>query len=166
MLLKQHILFTKQECDSIISKMINEPTHWQYKDRSYDSYLLSYNDATKWIFERLKKYFESETGIEIYKIRKEIHFHKFIKGDWFAKHNDINDSRLYAIGTMLNDDFEGGDFIMYNDEKIILDKKVGNTYIFDVKIEHEITPIIDGERYSLLWFLQNKNIKLDIKSLI
>ena len=48
----------------------------------------------------------------------------------------------------------------------ILNKKIGNTYIFDVRIDHEITPILDGERYSLLWFLQNEHIKIETNKLI
>ena len=37
-------------------------------------------------------------------------------------------------------------------DEIVLDKVIGNTYVFDVKIEHEITTIFEGERHSLLWF--------------
>jgi hypothetical protein len=47
-----------------------------------------------------------------------------------------------------------------------LDKVIGNTYLFDVKIDHEITSILEGERYSLLWFLQNEHIKIETNSLI
>jgi predicted 2-oxoglutarate/Fe(II)-dependent dioxygenase YbiX len=67
---------------------------------------------------------------------------------------------------LLNDNFEGGDFNLYNQNKVTLNKMLGNTYIFDVKIEHEITPILKGERYSLLWFLQNEHIKMEINKLI
>ena len=67
---------------------------------------------------------------------------------------------------MLNGNFDGGDFKLYNPNEYILNKKIGNTYIFDVRIDHEITPILDGERYSLLWFLQNEHIKIEINKLI
>jgi hypothetical protein len=43
-------------------------------------------------------------------------------------------------------------------EEYTLNKQVGNTYIFDAKIDHEITPVLSGERYSLLWFLQKDNL--------
>ena len=92
--------------------------------------------------------------------------HKFTKGDWFGKHNDIRDNRLYAVGVLLNDNFEGGNFTLYNPNEIILNKIIGNTYIFDVGIEHEIAPILEGERYSLLWFLQNEHIKTETNKLI
>ena len=89
-----------------------------------------------------------------------------IKDDWFGKHNDIRDNRLYAVGVLLNDDFSGGDFKLYNPDEIILDKVIGNTYLFDVRIDHEITSILEGERYSLLWFLENEHVKIETNKLI
>ena len=69
-------------------------------------------------------------------------------------------------GVLLNDTFEGGDFKLHTQNEIILDKVMGNTYIFDVRIEHEITPILEGERFSLLWFLKNEHIKTTTNTLI
>jgi hypothetical protein len=70
------------------------------------------------------------------------------------------------VGVLLNNDFEGGDFKLYNPNEIILDKVIGNTYLFDVRIDHEITSILEGERYSLLWFLQSEHVKFDINKLL
>ena len=70
------------------------------------------------------------------------------------------------MGVLLNDEFEGGDFKLYNPNEIILDKVIGNTYLFDVRIDHEITPILEGEWYSLLWFLENEHIKIETNKLI
>jgi hypothetical protein len=54
----------------------------------------------------------------------------------------------------------------YNPNEHIILKKIGNTYIFDVRIDHEISPILKGERYSLLWFLENEHIKIETNKLI
>ena len=86
--------------------------------------------------------------------------------DTFNLGNDIRDNRVYAVGVLLNDNFEGGDFKLHDKNEIILNKISGNVYIFDVRIEHEITPILHGERYSLLWFLENKHIKIETNKLI
>ena len=118
------------------------------------------------LFDKLKKFFEEQADIQIKKNKEVIHFHKFVKDDWFGKHKDFRDNRLYAVGVLLNDDFRGGDFKLYNPNEIILDKVIGNTYLFDVRIDHEITPILQGERYSLLWFLQNEHIKIETNKLI
>jgi hypothetical protein len=139
---------------------------WKLNDRNYNSYPIDYNENTKWIFNKLKNFFETDTGIKIIKTKKQIHLHKFVKGDWFGKHNDIRDNRLYTIGVLLNDDFEGGDFRLYDTSEIKLNKIIGNAYIFDVGIQHEITPIINGERYSLLWFLQNEHIEIKRNKLL
>jgi len=158
MLIKQKVLFSIDECNSIISNVNSNIKNWELRDRKYESQLINYSKETDWLFEKLKKFVEIENDIKIRKIKKEIHFHKFIEGDWFGKHNDIRDSRMYAVGVLLNDNFEGGDFKLYNPNEMLLNKTIGNTYLFDVKIEHEITPILNGNRYSLLWFLQNEHI--------
>ena len=167
MILKEKILFSKKECESIIS--YNDTclgTNWIMGDRKYNSQSITYSLETKWLFDKLKTFFKEESNIQIKKNKEVIHFHKFTKGDWFGKHNDIRDNRLYAVGVLLNDNFSGGDFKLYNPNEIILDKVVGNTYIFDVRIDHEITSILDGDRYSLLWFLQYEHIKIKTNKLI
>jgi hypothetical protein len=166
MILKEKILFTKEECESIISYNETDITNWRMGDRKYNSQPINYSLETKWLFDKLKDFVERETKIEIKTIKKTVHFHKFTKGDWFGKHNDIRDDRVYAVGALLNDDFNGGDFKLYNPTELTLNKLTGNTYIFDVKIEHEITPILNGERYSLLWFLQYEHIKIQTNKLI
>jgi hypothetical protein len=166
MLINQKVLFSVEECDSIISLNKSNLKEWLLKDRSYSSYTINYNKNTEWIFNRLKLFFESETDIKIQKLKEQIHFHKFNKKDWFNKHNDVRDNRVYAVGVLLNNNFGGGDFKLYNPTEYTLNKIVGNAYIFDVKIEHEITSILEGERYSLLWFLQNEHIKFQTNKLI
>ena len=166
MIIKQKILFSKEECESIISYNNTHITNWQMHDRKYNSQPINYSLETNWLFDKLKTFFEEQSNIQIKKNKEVIHFHKFTKGDWFGKHNDVRENRLYAVGVLLNDDFEGGDFKLYNPNEIILDKVIGNTYLFDVRINHEITPILDGERYSLLWFLENEHVKIETNSLI
>ena len=166
MILKEKILFSKEECESIISYNETHITNWRMGDRKYNSQPIIYSLETKWLFDKLTHFVETEINIRIKTIKKTIHLHKFTKGDWFRKHNDNRDNRLYAIGVLLNDNFEGGDFKLYNPNEIILNKIVGNAYIFDVRIEHEITQILKNKRYSLLWFLENEHIKIETNKLI
>jgi hypothetical protein len=166
MILKEKVLFSKEECESIIWKFNQGITNWDIKDRKYYSQPIIYSLETKWLFDKLKTFFEEQSNIQIKKNKEDIHFHKFVKGDWFGKHNDNRDNRIYAVGVLLNENFKGGDFKLYNPTEQTLNKVVGNTYLFDVRIEHEITPILDGERFSLLWFLQNKHIKITTNTLI
>jgi hypothetical protein len=165
-MINQKILFSKEECESIISYNNTHITNWKMGDRKYHSQPITYSLETKWLFDKLKTFFEEQTNIRVKKNKEVIHFHKFEKEDWFGKHNDDRDNRIYAVGVLLNDNFEGGDFKLYNPNEIILNKVIGNTYLFDVKIDHEITPILQGQRYSLLWFLQNEHIKIKTNKLI
>jgi hypothetical protein len=166
MLIKEQVLFNKEECESIISYNDTHIKNWIMSDRKYNSQSITYSLETKWLFDKLKTFFEEQSNIRIKKNKEVIHFHKFVKGDWFGKHNDIRNNRLYAVGVLLNGDFEGGDFKLYNPNEITLDKVIGNTYLFDVRIDHEITPILEGVRYSLLWFLENEHIKIETNKLI
>ena len=166
MILKEKILFSKEECKSIIAYNNTHITNWIMGDRKYHSQPITYSLETKWLFDKLKIFFEEQSKIQIKKNKEVIHFHKFVKGDWFGKHSDIRDNRVYAVGVLLNDEFDGGYFKIYNPTEIILNKIIGNTYLFDVRIDHEITPILEGERYSLLWFLQNEHIKTPTNTLI
>lgn len=165
-MINQSILFSKEECEFIISYGTTDITNWKLGDRKYNSQPINYSLKTKWLFDKLTNFVERETNIKIGTIKKTIHFHKFTKGDWFGKHNDIRDNRIYAVGVLLNDNFEGGDFKLYNPTEQTLNKIIGNAYLFDVEIEHEITPILKGERYSLLWFLQNEHIKFNVNKLL
>jgi hypothetical protein len=166
MILKEDVLFTEEECDSIISYNNGNITNWEMVDRKYDSLSINYSNETSWLFDKLRLFFETESGTQIKTVKDKIHFHKFIKGDWFGKHNDNRNNRVYAVGVLLNDEFEGGDFLLYNPSMQKLNKKIGNTYLFDVRIEHEITPITNGERYSLLWFLESEHIKIKVDKLL
>jgi hypothetical protein len=166
MILTQKVVFTKEECNSIMWENNNNIVNWDMGDRKYNSITINHSLENKWIFDRLISFFETETNHKLLKLKEKIHFHKYVKGDWFDKHNDKREGRIYTVGVLLNDEFEGGNFNVYNPNEQTLNKIIGNTYLFDVRIEHEITPIFSGERYSLLWFLQSEHIKFDVNKLI
>ena len=155
----EKVLFSKKECDDIIEIHKVNSQKWKNNDREYKSFSIILNEETEWIFSKMKNFFEEESGIVMDTIKNEVHFHVFETNDWFGIHNDARDSRLFSLGVLLNDDFEGGDFKLYNPNEIKLNKEKGNSYLFDAGISHEVTPIQNGVRYSLIWFIQNNNIK-------
>ncbi len=166
MLLKQKHVFTNQECDTILELEKKKKREWSLLDRSYTSYILEHEKNTTWIFKKLLSFFEDESGIKIHNHPGYIHYHIFKNGDYFFKHNDTKDSRLYSVGCLLNENFEGGDFEIYGGKKISLNKTTGNCYLFDVRLEHEIKKITNGERHSLILFLGGENMKLEKTSII
>jgi hypothetical protein len=166
MIIKEKKLFNKNECTTIMEHVSGNVTIWDNIDRKYNSQSILYSENNKWIFDKLRTFFEEETGLTILKLNETIHFHIFKEGDRFEKHNDAKKNRLYAVGVLLNDDFTGGDFIFYDKEVKTIKKTNGISYIFDVIVEHEVKIITKGIRCSLLWFLDNNNIKLNKTNLI
>ena len=102
--------------------------------------------------ERLKfKWFPECTG---YTAMKFIRYHpgQTMQPHWDHIH-DIFDGERQGIPTLsiigiLNDDYEGGELIMFEDKKI--DTKKGDLLIFPSTFlyPHEITPVTKGIRYS------------------
>ena len=166
MLINQKLLFNSAECQEIIDLNKTEIRYWNTSIYEYHSKGILYTDDTAWIFDRLSNYFIEQTGTDIIKMKEEIHFHIFKDGDRFEKHNDDKRNRVFGVGVLLNDTFDGGDFIFYDKTPITIDKVSGNSYIFDVSTEHEVKQINSGVRYSLLWFLEGNNLKVKKNSFI
>ena len=160
-MIHQTILFTNDECKIIIDLNKNNSQTWEHKNRLYNSLLIQYTTDTHWIFDRLKLFFEDTTKIQMPNLNKDIHYHIFKKDNYFGLHSDNLENIMYSLGVLLNDNFEGGDFILYDKNTLTLNKTIGNAYLFDVSIKHEVTKIMDGERYSIIWFIKNDNIKIE-----
>lgn len=164
----QTILFSKEECDYIINCKKENFQIWNNNsDRNYTSESIYLNDENKFIFERLNNLIDKKTSAEILSIKNEAHFHTYNTNGYFSKHKDNRNLRVYSIGIILNDNFTGGNLIIYNNNsEIKIDNKVGNAFFFESKFKHEVTPITNGVRYSLIYFLELDNVALPINSLI
>jgi predicted 2-oxoglutarate/Fe(II)-dependent dioxygenase YbiX len=88
-----------------------------------------------------------------------IRFNKYDKYTEMKKHCDhihsVFDGKIKGIPTLsivglLNDNYEGGDFIMWDDKKIELSQ--GSIMIFpsNFMYPHKVTPITKGVRYSFV----------------
>ena len=70
------------------------------------------------------------------------------------KPNLNNKTRKLSMTVNLNDDYEGGDLILYDVGPV--KQKTGNITFFPSYLPHEVTPVTKGTRYSLvMWFLGN-----------
>jgi hypothetical protein len=176
-MIEQEVIFTKEECDTIISysKIYTESIHYHtnvYGDNittidtdnklvnlnghySYNLYVIPNNTHTNWIFNKLQKWFSSRTNIEFKQDVKKFTLHRYSIGDEFKKHIDatINfKDRRYNIGVQLNDDYVGGEYICW--DKINLPIKIlnhiGNASVYHASVPHQINKIINGNRWSLV----------------
>ena len=86
------------------------------------------------------------------------------KGEFYKMHMDfgpdIHMTRKLSITVQLSDEnsYDGGDLIIYySGEHYIAPKAKGTVIVFDSRLTHEVTPIIKGERHSLVkWFHGDK----------
>ena len=164
------ISFTQNECKKIIK--MSDVLEGQYRDGlnanverpsktiSYTYYNIYSNLDTQWIFDRLYQYLDVEKNLKINNPLDVIHLHKYNEGNLFQKHRDVYyPNQVLNVGVCLNDDYDGGDFILYNPTQLI-PKKEGFIYSFKNTTEHEVKEITKGIRYSLILFLFKDNIKL------
>lgn len=155
--------FTKSECDKILnlSNILEKHVRDESpRSISYDFYSIGWNENTKWIFDKLDLYFTKKTGIKVVKQLDAIHLFDYSVGDKFTRHRDVYyPGQVWNIGVCLNDDYEGGDFVLYNPNKTI-PKKTGQIYTFECKQEHEVLEVKKGNRWSLIGFYFYEHLDL------
>jgi PKHD-type hydroxylase len=83
-------------------------------------------------------------------------FTEYKEGEYFDWHTDSTDviyrDRFTSIVIQLNDTYEGGVLEIKNPNKEIvpIENKIGTLYIFNSRLFHRVTPVIEGIRYSLV----------------
>jgi PKHD-type hydroxylase len=93
-------------------------------------------------------------------------FHKDGKSDHLSAYDMPGNESLHgnvrklSMTVLLNDDYEGGEFqfATYSEEKCTIHtpefNKIGSIVVFPSDMEHRVTPVTKGIRYSLVvWFL-------------
>lgn len=161
------IKFTAEECDRIIDisnrseKKLGQNLGYNTK-HSYSYTNLGYSESTSWIFDRLGIFFTESSGRKLISPLHQISIHSYKKGEYFDRHSDQNYA-MYSVGACLNDDYEGGDFIMYSPDYII-PKEKGLIYYFDSRKQHKITKINRGIRWSLISFILKGNLEISNKN--
>ena len=131
----------------------------KYEDRSYQFAILKNNEFN--ITEILLKWFEKKTNKKLISYNHNLIIHRFFEGDYFGLHTDnveTNDkNRCYVIGFHINDNYEGGEYKLYNPD-FIIDKTPGVPYCFESNRLHEIKKIKKGIRKSALIFINYEDI--------
>jgi predicted 2-oxoglutarate/Fe(II)-dependent dioxygenase YbiX len=137
---------------------------------------LNWTEDINWFFVKLSKWINSlNLGINLVNTPHTV-FRKYEIGDFFIKHMDdpINSNnhvdeninlklrRYMTVCVQLSDEteYDGGDVFIYRDEKKeLVSKKIGHTYTFGIKVPHEVTTIIKGNRKSLIIFINESHVK-------
>ena len=118
--------------------------------------------------EQLVSEWDCELNPKDFQVR-EFNYLIYKQGDHFCKHRDFlgernvksKEGRIFSTTTILSktDDLEGGDFLLWdetdlNSFQITLD--VGETILFDSWLNHQITPVIKGQREALVAWIYYK----------
>ena len=163
----QEIILTPEECDSII-RMNNgfkrsgvASLHNTYEN----SYRTSSESPTKTtdgirllLLPKLSKY-------NIISLPNYFNILKYDIGQEFKKHKDIGlnsstNQRYKTLIIQLSDNYKGGEFIVFDDEEIVCDTTIGNMILFPSKLFHQAKPVLEGVRYSMVYFLKKHNFKI------
>ena len=77
--------------------------------------------------------------------------------DGTGSHTELDgegNTRKLSMSVILNSDYEGGDFEMRGLENKVPRLEKGSIIVFPSFIEHRVTPVTEGIRYSLVsWFV-------------
>jgi len=162
----EDILFTNEECKSILSLATNwkdslaSPAYANLYSSKTDNVRKSSDsnpnrdELSHLILDKLSKY----DIISIPDIPKIL---KYKKGCFFVKHTDRESMDSIRKKTLIiqlskQSHYQGGELII-NDVKC--SKSIGNTIIMDSNEVHEVKEIIEGTRYALIMWLESKNLK-------
>ena len=137
------------------------------KNRSYEFSVLANNEMN--ITTKLLSWFEIESGEKLKSYDYNLIIHKYTVGDYFGKHIDSVErgykNRAYVVGFHINNDYDGGEYILYNPDSII-DKTPGIPYFFKSDRLHEISKITKGIRKSALLFINYEDLNTTKMNLI
>lgn len=137
------------------------------------------DDDTNWLYKKIILSVKEVNSVNFDYILTFIEMLQFTEynehqGGMYKKHNDCGSSddmsnsvdiRKLSFSIQLSDDndYVGGDLILYNKENEnqckIMDRKKGSIIFFCSDIEHEVTPVTKGTRYSLVGWVNGPNLR-------
>ncbi len=121
------------------------------------------SEISNWIYERIQaavvevnKHFEfdlhSLENLQFTEYNSEYkgHYHRHI--DKFPTAVSPNSHRKLSFSIQLSDpnSYSGGDLIIYNGTQMVANKNMGTINFFPSYTLHEVTPVTEGTRYSLV----------------
>ena len=95
------------------------------------------------------EYLDVEKNLKINNPCSVIHLHEYMEGNLFVKHRDVYyPNQVLNIGVCLNDDYEGGELMMFGDHRIHLPAGAVVVFPSNFMYPHEVKPVKSGIRYS------------------
>ena len=162
---------SKDECTNIIDRYkdqelfdgkIKGGTEVDTNYRKSKINFYNIDDVSKKVYQKVTELIKFQNSV--FNPIVNFQFTKYEVGDYYKWHLDYSSiredlkNRYISVVILLNDDFEGGDLEYKTNLGGIdkFDKGVGNLFIFNSSIEHRVTEIVKGVRYSLVSWLTIK----------
>ena len=171
-MLNQEIILTSDECQSIIDmnqgfsrggySISSSNKLYSSHNTSYQSRIETSEAINQLLLPKLSKY-------DIKSLPPQFNLLKYEVGHQFKKHKDISERNKHRVKTLiiqLSDGYKGGELIIWDKEERICDKEKGNMILFPAKWLHEARPVLEGIRYSMVYFLKGENFGEVHKSII
>ena len=164
---------TKEECDEILKfslknlKLFPSEIINNYIDgvdnniRKSNQVFYPYYKKFPFLLEKMSKLLNkyiSVKGLDLDYKHSQFQFTEYNVGNHFNWHKDTygekitNYDRYCSLVIQLNDTYEEGDLEIktIEGENLIVEKGVGNLILFLSDIEHRVTPVTSGVRYTLV----------------
>lgn len=150
-----------------------------YNDKGRKSNIAwhQYYETFPFLYEKLSKILIDEIsvkGFDLDYLASPFQFTEYKVGDYFNWHKDTmgdvvtQEERYCSMVIQLNDKYEGGNLELKPSDTDILkvERGVGDLIIFLSNIEHRVTNVIDGNRYTLVNWVGLKQIANYKKTLL
>ncbi len=161
--MKTFKLFTKEECKNILDDIlsnyksfyVNHP--FETDNSSY--YKIEITEKT-WYYYKIKNWFRDELDLGEVDGYLTLFFYK--EGDRFPIHVDRMEytefyrDAVYNVNVMLNEDYEGGEFLLDNVE---YKQPAGMVYYYESTKPHGVKVVKSGLRYTLIYFVRERDFK-------
>lgn len=152
--------FSLENLDLHQSKIGSHKTNIDLKVRDSKVTFYEYDNVFPFIKKRILDELNDFSIVKGYSVKfdKSFQFTEYKQNQYYNWHTDNGgmniEQRYFSIVIQLNDTYEGGNLELDIDGKIIeVEKGVGNLFFFLSNIQHRVTPVSDGIRYSLVnWF--------------
>ena len=164
-------LLTKDECDLILNfstenlklkpaSIVGEEEH-NYDVRKSNVVFYPCYQKFPFILEKISKLINENINVKGFDLdykNSEFQFTEYKTGDFFGWHRDItgNEStqhkRYCSLVIQLNDEYEDGNLeIKLSDNSVMtVEKGIGNVIVFLSNMEHRVTSVKNGNRYTLV----------------
>jgi len=172
MFLGQNVILTVDQCNDLIEyakpKLVKSTLGKGFRGENVDDPSRRVSSQTfcnirpdnfEYLYDIIKHSVESLTE---FKLKTDVKIStsiiKYPEGGFLYRHNDTYHEgiRLVGVGN-LNENYKGGTF---KTDKGDLNYGAGNIGWFWPNVEHEVTKIEEGERWSIVIWLFNKNLEI------